>query len=241
MWLCDVDREAGVRAEAELCEAGLVATFLHADLSAPQVAKDLVNTVVAQAGRIDLLVNGAKAGQRRDLADESEDNWNVTLRVMLDATFFASQQAIARMREAGSGCIINIGSVASSRAVPESPSYHAAKAAIAGLTRYLAAVAGPWGIRVNCVEPGFVVKDEHRSRFESSENMDYRGLANACHPMRRTGRSDEIADAILFLASDAATFITGQSIVVDGGLTLQEPFSIASAILRDKSGKGGGA
>lgn len=240
VWLCDVDKEAGLRAEAALRGAGLAVTFVHANLSTPQAARDLVDSVVAQAGRIDILVNSAKAGERKGLAEENEDNWNTTLRVMLDATFFASQQAIQKMRATGSGSIINIGSIAASRVVPESPSYHAAKAAIVGITRYLAAVAGPWGIRVNCVEPGFIVKDEHRGYFDSADNLDYRALANACHPLRRTGHSDEVAEAILFLASDSARFITGQSIVIDGGLTLQEPFSMTSAILRDRDGKGGG-
>jgi NAD(P)-dependent dehydrogenase (short-subunit alcohol dehydrogenase family) len=163
------------------------------------------------------------------------------MRVMLDATFFASQEAVRHMRTAATGSIINVSSIAASRVVPESPSYHAAKAGVVAITRYLAAVAGPWGIRVNCIEPGFIVKDEHQSQFNADDNRDYRSLAVACHPLRRTGYSDEVAEAILFLASDAARFITGQSIVVDGGLTLQEPFSLASAILRDRAAGRGAA
>ena len=239
VWLCDVNSVIGLKTEALLRSAGLDVTFVHADLSLPGAAKQAVRAVVAASGRIDVLVNGAKAGARVGLLEENEINWNATLRVMLDATFFASQEAIVHMRAKGSGAIVNIGSIAGSRVVQESPSYHAAKAAIAGITRYFAATAGQWGVRVNCVEPGFIVKDEHQSYFNSTRNSAYRTFANSCHPLLRTGRSDEVANVILFLASDNSRFITGQSIVIDGGLTLREPFSLYPGVSREEGGAEG--
>ena len=226
VWICDIDEAGGRRTTDGLRQQGGEVSFVRADLASTGGARAAIDDVFSAAGRIDVLVNNAKAGQRLGLLEETPRNWEDTLRVMLDAVFFASQAAIRHMKESGGGSVVNVGSVAGSRATLESPSYHVAKSGIQGLTRYLAAHAGPWGIRVNSVEPGLVVKDEHRARFDAADNRSYRELAYAAHPMRRAGSADEIAQAILFLASGECGYLTGQSLVVDGGLTTQDPFAL---------------
>ena len=96
------------------------------------------------------------------------------------------------------------------------------------LTRYLAVNAGARGVRVNSVLPGFIVQDEHRERYLGADNADYRARAEKCHPLARVGFAADVAEATLFLCSDSAGFITGQSITVDGGFTIQDPWSVMS-------------
>jgi 3-oxoacyl-[acyl-carrier protein] reductase len=231
--ICDNHQPSGSEAQARFRAEGHDVNFLHADLSSADAATDVVRTVVAQVGRLDLLVNNARAGARTTLEGETEANWDLAFAVGAKAAFFASRAAIEDMRKRHSGAIVNVSSVAARVVTHDAPSYHAAKAALIQLTRYLAVNAAPLGVRVNCVLPGFIVKDEHRPRFEAGDNVSYRALADGAHPVRRTGRSDEIAQAVLFLASEQASFINGEAIVVDGGLTLQEPFNLALNLRRD--------
>ena len=228
VWIGDVDPISGRAAIDTLRQAGLAAKFVEVDLARAGNPQSIVRQVVDQAGGIDILVNNARAGKRVTLEDESEDNWETVFGVIVKAAFFASQEALHHMTRRGHGSIVNIGSVAASLTTHESPSYHAAKAALTHLTRYLAASVGAPGIRVNCVTPGLIVKDEDRSRFDSEDNSEDRLLAERVHPLRRAGRADDVADAVLYLASDSASFVNGQSIVVDGGLTVQEPFDLVT-------------
>lgn len=232
VWICDIDQSSGADAESRLRAEGHDVKFIHADLSSADAAVKVVRTVIGQAGRLDLLVNNARAGARTTLEGETEANWDLAFAVGAKAAFFASRAALEDMRKRRSGAIISVSSVAALVVTHDAPSYHASKAALIQLTRYLAVNAGPLGVRVNCVLPGFIVKDEHRPRFEAGDNAPYRALAEGAHPVRRTGRSDEIAQAVLFLASEQASFINGEAIVVDGGLTLQEPFNLALNLRR---------
>jgi NAD(P)-dependent dehydrogenase (short-subunit alcohol dehydrogenase family) len=124
------------------------------------------------------------------------------------------------------GAIVNISSVAGFMATHESPAYHAVKAGLIQLTRYLAVSAGPAGVRVNCVCPGFIVQDEHRARFDASDNAAYRKDAKAIHPLGQVGTADDVAQAVLFLSSPQASFVNGHVLVLDGGATLIEQFGL---------------
>ncbi len=215
----------------DLKAQGLQAASVVGDLMMPYGGQAMVQAVVAAAGRIDILVNNARAGARRGLLDEDEINWDLTLGVMMKAPYFTSQAAIAQMiRQGDGGAIVNIASVAANLICGESPSYHAAKAGLNHMTRYLAVAAGPHGIRVNSVIPGFIVKDEHRARYESDDNFAYREKTHAAHPLRRSGTSDEVADAVAYLCSSGATYVTGTALVVDGGLTIQDQWAVLAAI-----------
>lgn len=90
------------------------------------------------------------------------------------------------------------------------------------MTRYIAAEAGPYGVRVNSVIPGFIIKDEHQERYQRDDNQEFRDRVNSIHPVRKAGCADDVANAVAFLCSDAASFITGTELVVDGGMTIQD-------------------
>ena len=126
------------------------------------------------------------------------------------------------------GCsIVTISSVCSNLIGSESLSYHISKAALESSTKYLAHQLGALKIRVNCVQLGFIVKDEHKPIFYSAKNKTYKKWAEGVHPLGRVGHTSDVVDPIVFLLSEKSAFITGQIITVDGGLTLQEPSYLA--------------
>ncbi len=221
VFFCDKDRTGGRAVVDEMAKEGVSVDYCYSDLAAPGSPQELVRESVRKAGRLDVLVNNARSGQRTSLLDESELNWDETFAVTLRAAFFTTQEAIRAMSKGG-GAIVNVSSIASMLSCHESPSYHAAKAGLSQLTRYLADHAGDKGIRVNCVVPAFIVKDEHWERFAQPDNEEYRRVAFDAHPISAVGRSDDVADAVLFLASDKARFISGQCLVLDGGMSVQD-------------------
>ncbi len=220
--ICDIDKQKGKATEFELREQGISAKFLCVDLRQRGAPQAMIQQVVQRWGRLDILVNNARSGRRTGLLEEDEDTWEEGISVTLRAAFFASQEAIRVMSQTGGGSVVNISSIAALLTCHESPIYHIAKAGLLQMTRYLAAHAGRHRVRINTVLPGFIVKDEHRARYEREDNQRYREIAEFCHPMGHVGESDNVANAVLFLCSPEASFISGQCLVVDGGLTLQE-------------------
>lgn len=227
--ICDLNRPASIATVREMREAGIDAQYFSVDLSRRGGPQRMVGAVAKQLGRIDVLVNNARAGRRLGLDEDTEGNWDTTLSVGLRAAYFASQRAIPLMQSRGGGCIVNISSVSALLVSNESAGYHAAKAGLIQLTRFLAANAGSKGVRVNAVLPGFIVQDEHRERYAREDNAAYRARAERSHPLRNVGFASDVAETTLFLCSDSARFITGQAIVVDGGLTIQDPWALVSA------------
>lgn len=221
--ICDYNAETGKKTTEEFVKIGIHADFILTDLSREGNPQHMVQQVVNNWGKIDVLVNNARSGTRVALFEETESTWEAGLAVTLRAAFFASQEAIRLMAKSGGGVIVNISSVASNLACNESPSYHIAKAGLSQMTRYLAMHAGKFLIRINDVTPGFIVQDENMGRYAEESNQEYRRVAEFCHPGGQIGTSDNVADAVLFLCSPQAEFISGQSIVIDGGLTIQEP------------------
>ena len=208
------------------------ARTLQADLDDPNAVRELAQQALAQWQRLDVLVNNARSGCRLGLLEETEENWNLAMTVGLTSAFFASQATIRLMAESGGCNIINVGSVAAVKVTIESPSYHAAKAGLVQLTKYLAVSGGPFHAHVNCVLPGLIVQDQHRARFNSEGNTAYRSLTNHYQPLGEVGTENDVAEAVLYLCSKRARYVSGTCLTIDGGAATQEPFGL---LLRQQS------
>lgn len=224
--IADVNDEKGLVAAQNLRDRGLAADFIHADLSLPGGGAAMVAAASRLTGRIDVLVNNARAGRRLGLLEETEENWDLSLAVGLRAAFFASQATIRLMAERGGCCIVTVGSVAAMQATLESPSYHAAKSGLLHLTKYLAVAGGAYHARANCVLPGLIVQEEHRPRFESDGNEAYRAMAASYQPLGEVGTERDVAEAVLYLCSSRAGYVSGTCLMLDGAATAQEPFGL---------------
>lgn len=169
----------------------------------------------AAIGSPRILVNNAGADDRRPFAETTIEDWRRALALNLDHHFLLSQLAAPHMRAAGRGAIVNLSSTAFMKLAPNLSSYHAAKAGIVGLTRGLARELGPGGIRVNAIAPGRVVTERVQATTVT-EQWIAETKALQCLPLLTS--PGDIADAALFLASDSARLITGQTLIVDGGV-----------------------
>jgi NAD(P)-dependent dehydrogenase (short-subunit alcohol dehydrogenase family) len=195
------------------------ASELNVDLSTPNAGRALVSEILQKFGRIDVLVNNARSNLRNMLWDETEENWDFEMAVGVRAPYFLSKHAIQKMN---GGAIVNVGSVTANMVSHESAAYQVSKGAQLQLTRVLAKMGAFRGVRVNAVLPGSIIQDEHRDRYNQADNELYRQKMDEVHLTYRPGTSDEIANAVAFLASDLSSFTTGASLVIDGGLTIQD-------------------
>jgi NAD(P)-dependent dehydrogenase (short-subunit alcohol dehydrogenase family) len=175
--------------------------------------------VVSHFGRLDLLVNNAGVQVWAPLLELTEADWDLVIDTNLKGSFLCTQAAARQMVTQGGGGIINIGSGCNKVPFPDLVSYTASKGGIEMLTKVSAVELGPYGIRVNCVAPGAI--EVERTRLE---RPDYAGAFSRATPLRRIGTPEDIGQAVVLLASPEASFITGQTVSVDGGLFSQPPF-----------------
>ncbi len=229
----DKNRKLGEILEKELKLKGMRIKFIPFDLRNQHEFSDCISKIYDDFGRIDILINNARAGQKLNLLDETKENWDESIDVMLKGPFFFSQEVIKIMRKASKGVIINIASIAARTVCGDaSPSYHIAKAGLVQMTRYLAIHAAPMGIRTNAIAPGLIVKDENIKMYNCTNNEDFRELVSKCHPLGKAGTPYDITQTILFLCSDAASFINGETLYIDGGLTVQDPFALSKKLFK---------
>ena len=196
----------------ESLPAGL--SFHPADIREADQARGLVDAVVAEHGRIDILVNNAGGSPQADAATASPRFFDAIVRLNLHAAMYMAQAAHAPMKAQGDGSIINIASVSGIRPSPQTAAYGAAKAGLLNLTQSLAQEWGPDGIRVNAVIVGLMQTETTDATYGSAEAQAAVGQSL---PLRRMGRGEDIAGAVLWLCSDLASWVSGARINVDGG------------------------
>ena len=208
--IADVDSARGQAVAAEL--GGL---FVACDVGDKAQVDTLVAQTVLKFGRIDVLVNNAGIFKAADFLDVSEADFDAVLRVNLKGSFLAGQAVAREMAKAGKGAIVNMSSVNGVLAIPNIASYNVSKGGINQLTRVMALALADKGIRVNAVAPGTIATELAAKAVLTSEEAKRRIMSRT--PMKRLGEPSEIADAVAWLASDAASYVTGEIVVVDGG------------------------
>ena len=218
---CDRDAERGERIASELAGAGAKVTFTHADVGTEAACLAFVNGAADKFGSLDILVNNAGIRKYEKIDEASAASWNEILNVNLMSYAFCAKAAVPLLRRRNGGAIVNVASVRSVVAGGGNLQYDTTKAAIAGLTRALAADHSSEGIRVNAVGPGPIFTPFHERRIAAAgETVEqYNAQAARGTMMKRPGRAEEVAAAILFLASDDASYVTGALLFVDGGMT----------------------
>lgn len=219
---CDRDGERGRRVAAELEASGARVAFTQADVGTEAACLAFVEGAAQKFGRIDILVNNAGIRKYEKIDEASAASWNEILNVNLLSYAFCAKAAVPIMRRNKGGAIVNVASVRSVMAGGGNLQYDTTKAAIAGLTRALAADHSAEGIRVNAVGPGPIFTPFHQRRIEAAGQTveQYNADAARSTMLKRPGRPEEVAAAILFLASDDASYVTGALLFVDGGMTV---------------------
>ena len=192
---------------------GLPASAIACDLGNREQLTSLTGSILARE-RLDVLVNNAGVTFTHELSDYPDDAWSRTFAVNVEAPFQLAKRLSPLMKESGSGSIINITSIGAELGFPNNPAYGAAKGALKQLTRALAADLGADGIRVNNIGPGYFKTDMARLSWN---DLARRRARTERTLLGRWGEPDDLAGAVVFLASDAASFITGQSLYIDGG------------------------
>lgn len=213
VWIVDVD-ERGAETAAAL---GDRSRFIRADVAAEGGVAEAVERVVAEDGRVDILVNSASRNSHADARTMTVTEWDDLMALDLRAPWLMSRAVLPGMVAAGSGSIVNIGSLHATLTAEGAFPYGAAKAGLAGLTRSLALDFGQHGVRVNTVTPGWTLSERVAADLSELPAADLERLV-ATQPMRRFATPEEVARVVVFMASDDASFVTGANWSVDGGL-----------------------
>ncbi|CAD5374619.1 3-oxoacyl-(acyl-carrier-protein) reductase FabG [Rubrivivax sp. A210] len=216
--LWDVADAAGSALAAELQAAGARALYCHCNVASKAEVDAALTATLAAFGHVDGLVNNAGIFKAAAFLDIAETDWDAVIAINLKGAFLVGQ-AVARAMVGNAGprrgAIVNMSSVNGRLAIPSIASYNASKGAIDQLTRVMALALADQGLRVNAVAPGTIATELARSAVLTSDEARERIMSRT--PMRRLGEPEEIADAVAWLLSDAASYVTGEIIVVDGG------------------------
>ena len=210
--IADVDEAGGRQVADEIAADGGEAIFVRADVGVRADVIDMFERIEEAFGRVDIVHNNAIRVRDGAATELDERDWDATLNIGLKAIFLAAKYGIPIMRKTGGGTIINTGSVHSLVSLPTCTAYDAAKAGVLGLTRTLAIDYGP-DIRVCAVLPGAILTP----LWDGAPEENRRRYAQMV-PAKRLGTGEDVANAVLFLASDEASFVTGTALTVDGGM-----------------------
>jgi NAD(P)-dependent dehydrogenase (short-subunit alcohol dehydrogenase family) len=216
--LADVNVEAGRRVADDIIQSGGRAFFESTDVTQAGDCRRLVERALREFGRIDILFNNAGIIRRATVLDLSEDDWDRVMAVNVKSIYLLSREVIPHMQKAGGGTIINTASGWGLAGGAKAAVYCASKGAVVLLTKAMAIDHGPQKIRVNCICPGDtdtgILREE---ALQLGEQMSRFLAESTKRPLGRIGTPEEIAQAALYLASDASSFVTGTALIVDGG------------------------
>lgn len=209
--IADIQDAAGQALAQELP----LASYAHCDVGDKAQVDALVASVLQQHGRIDILVNNAGIFRACDFLEVSEEDFDAVLRINVKGAFLMGQAAARAMSAQGGGAIVNMSSVNGVMAIPNIASYNVSKGAVNQLTRVMALALADRNIRVNAVAPGTIATELAARAVLTSEEAKNKILSRT--PMKRLGEPSEVADVVAWLASDAASYVTGEIVTIDGG------------------------
>ncbi|UOQ46599.1 glucose 1-dehydrogenase [Gracilibacillus caseinilyticus] len=213
--VADYNNEAGEAAKQEIANSGAEAIFVDADVSKEEDVKKMIRSAVEQFGQVDIIFNNAGIGVQGMTHELSYEDYHKVIAINQDGVFFGSKYAVQEMLKTGGGVIINTASILGSVGEPTAFAYNASKGAVNLMTKSLALQYAKDNIRVNAIAPGYV-----ESGMVNKESLgDYYDGLVAKHPIGRLGRPEEIASAVAFVVEN--DFVTGTTIMVDGGYTAQ--------------------
>src|SRR5215469_2953915 len=216
--LLDIDQQNGKASASEIASRGCKSLFIPADVRSAQDCKRAVAEALQAFGKIDILCNNAGIAIRKSVENLSEDEWDLAVDVTLKSVFLLSREALPHMMKASGGSIINTASGWGLKGGPQAASYCAAKGGVVNLTRAMAIDYGKHNIRVNCVCPGDVDTPMlHNECAQLGRSRETFMKEAAARPIARVGTPEDVASAVLFLASPMSAWITGACLVVDGG------------------------
>ena len=251
--IVDINEEAGASNVRRIREAGGKAEFMAGDVAQESVASEMVEKAVSSLGRLDLLIQnayGGGAGSAGSAVEVAPDDWHRGMDLLVGALYLGAKFGVPAMEDSGAdpgfkpgpwegagrrhgeppaqnvGRIVNTSSVHGLLYAARSMVYEAGKTAVIGLTRQMAVDFGPLGITVNAISPGHIVTESGESMWNELGNDAGFRLFELHYPVRRTGVPEDISNAVAFLCSNEASFITGQVLAVDGGMTIQLPENI---------------
>lgn len=211
--IVDINEEKGKAFEKELKEQNADALFVKANITDEEEVKKIFKVTTDTYGKVDVVFNNAGIGRVTPTEELSYEEWRNTVNVDLDGVFLVAREAIREMLKSGGGTIVNTASMYGWVGAPGSAAYNAAKAGVLNLTRSLALEYATRNIRVNALAPGYIdtpiIPEESKKILAEST------------PMKRLGKPEEMAKAVLFMASDDSSFMTGNALTVDGGYTAQ--------------------
>jgi NAD(P)-dependent dehydrogenase (short-subunit alcohol dehydrogenase family) len=221
--LFDVLDDAGAALVAELQSRGAEARYWHVDVGSEQAVHAAIDAVAAHFGGVDVLVNNAGiAGANKPTHEITEEEWDRVQAINVKGVFFCVKHAIAHLRRAGGGSIINLSSIYGLVGAADVPPYHASKGAVRLMSKNDALTYATDRIRVNSIHPGFIWTPmvEHHLRDSGATDIDAaRREVGLLHPLGHMGDVDDIAWGVVYLASDESKFVTGAELVIDGGYT----------------------
>jgi NAD(P)-dependent dehydrogenase (short-subunit alcohol dehydrogenase family) len=219
--VADVDDPAGREVARQIGETGGQALFVHCNVSRSSDVQAMVLQTVSAFGGVDILYNNAGIVKYDTVVDQPEEDWDQILNVNLKGSFLTCKYAIPEMRKRGGGAIVNTASVQAFASQKTVAAYSASKAAIVGFTRTVALDHASEGIRCNCIAPGSIqtpMLDQSARTFYPDNPQGAFDIWGQAHPLGRVGRPEEVAEFVMFLAGDTASFCTGGCYLIDGGL-----------------------